>query len=139
VVSLNPSGGSGSSQVFTAVVRDPNGGQTLSWVQMLISATGSAANACYLHYQQSTNTFWLFDDQATGGAGLWGGVDSVQNSQCVLRRTGSTATASGTDLTVKFDVTFKSAFAGSKQIWLLGVDATGNSTGWVPVGNWTAP
>src|SRR6185503_16575991 len=118
---------------------DPNGAGTLAWVQMLISASGASTNACYVHYGLASNTFFLFNNQVSGGGSVAPGPGSTSNSQCTLRGTGSRATLSGTDLTLDVDLVFSSGFGGTKNVYMYGMDGSANGTGWVQKGTWTVP
>ena len=62
---------------------------------------------------------------------LNGGAETIQNSQCSVGGTGSSATTSGNTLTLTLNITFKAAFAGDRIIWVAGRDrADGNNTDW---------
>jgi hypothetical protein len=64
---------------------------------------------------------------------------TLQNSQCVLNGSGSSAVGSGNSLTVTASLSFKPALAGAKTIYLYAEGSTGLSSGWVSRGAWTAP
>ena len=65
-----------------------------------------------------------------------GSSDTLQNSQCAIGATSVTTTAFSTTITL--DITFKSAFAGLKNIYMYGADGDGSiNTGWVEKGTWT--
>src|SRR5207248_1964723 len=49
-VSVNPSSGSGLYHVFSFVFSDSTGYQNLSAVSMLVSASSSPVNACWVYY-----------------------------------------------------------------------------------------
>ncbi len=137
-VSVSPSGGSGYAQTFRAVYQDPNGAGTLAWAQLLVSASGGAQMACFVHYNVAGNSFFLFNDTADGGQWLAPGAGVAQNSQCVLKGSGSSATLSGTDLTVTVEVEFLDGFAGSKSVYMITQDRDGNAAPARLLGSWTA-
>ncbi|MBX9603458.1 MAG: FG-GAP-like repeat-containing protein, partial [Bryobacteraceae bacterium] len=90
LISLTPSSGAGASQAFTAVVRDGDGGSTIPFVQMVMNASLSGFNGCFIHYDRASNTFFLLNNAGTSWSGLVGGSGGqVSNSQCTLRGTGS--------------------------------------------------
>ena len=62
----------------------------------------------------------------------------MQNSQCVLNAENSSATASGTTLTLNVALTFIPGFAGPKNIYMEAQNAT-LSSGWVNLGFWNVP
>jgi hypothetical protein len=148
-VSVTPSSGSGGSQVFTVVVTDTNGATDISEVDMYVmsgvkpgSVSGWSAHECIVRFQRAAGTVGLVVDAggAFGVSAAAGGVAS--NSQCTIFGSGSSATASGNTLTVKFNITFDgSVFSGAKQIYL----AAGNNAGqWSTnfqqqFGSWTIP
>ena len=62
-----------------------------------------------------------------------GAFGTLQNSQCVLDGATSSAVAAGTNLTVNASVSFKPAFIGSKNIYLLATDTKNSkSSAWAP-------
>jgi hypothetical protein len=140
VVSLNPSAGTGSRQVFAGVYGEPTGAANLSWVQMLISGNGSAAGACYVHYQVSTNTLFLFNDTVTGGSGIApGSGGTASNSQCALNGNKSSVIVSGNSLTLALDLSFKSGFSGAKSVFMQALDNQQELVPWKQMGSWTVP
>lgn len=148
-VSVSPTSGSGGSGTFTAVITDTNGATDISEVDMYVmsgvkpgSSSGWSAHECIVRYLRTTATVGVVVD----GGGAFGvsaaspGVAS--NSQCTIYASGSSATANGNTLTVKFDIVFDgSVFSGAKQIYL----AAGNNAGqWstnyqTQMGTWTIP
>jgi len=62
----------------------------------------------------------------------------VQNSQCVLNGTGSSAVGSGNNLTVNLALAFKPGFAGAKVVNLYAQDNGGLGSGFQQKGTWTA-
>jgi hypothetical protein len=95
VVSVTPSSGSGSSQLFSFVYSDPNGFADLDWGQAMINATLSQNSSCLLHYTRSTNAVWLLNDTNTAWLGpiTPGTAAILYNSQCVVSGAGSSAPA----------------------------------------------
>jgi hypothetical protein len=67
--------------------------------------------ALILYLLKDTGTVWL-------GPLAPGSSSSPENSQCVVGGAGSSATASENDLTLRLAVTFKSAFGGTKTIYM---------------------
>jgi hypothetical protein len=62
----------------------------------------------------------------------------MQNSQCAVNAGASSVTTSGNNLILNLTLTFKPAFAGSKNIYMEAHNATLDS-GWVDVGAWIVP
>ncbi|MBX9602640.1 MAG: hypothetical protein K2X35_16670, partial [Bryobacteraceae bacterium] len=138
LISLTPSSGAGASQAFTAVVRDGDGGSTIPFVQMVMNASLSGFNGCFIHYDRASNTFFLLNNAGTSWSGLVGGSGGqVSNSQCTLRGTGSGGTVVGSDLTVTYNLELAPAFAGLKRIYLQAVDHTNVIQPWRQMGTWS--
>ena len=138
-VSVSPSSGSGSNQTFSYVYTDPYGASNISLVQMHFQTQLVANAACYLQYTRSTNTIVLLNDAGTGNAGsiTLGSAGTLNNSQCTLNSSGSSAVASGNNLTVNLALIFKPAFAGTKNISMGVSDNANVFSGWQQMGSWT--
>jgi Beta-propeller repeat len=127
VVSVSPTSGSGSSVTFTAQYSDTGGGSILTTAALVLNTSASTGSGCYVSYNPAMNLFSIYTDAGTTVlATLSPGTGSAQNDQCGLSGVGSSATVSGTTLTVTFSLSFLPAFAGSKTVYLLAADA--NST-----------
>jgi large repetitive protein len=138
LISWSPSSGAGASQVFTAVVRDGDGGSTIPFVQMVMNGSLSGPNGCFVHYDRASNTFFLLNNSGTAWSGLVGGTaGQVSNSQCTLKGVGSGGAVVGSDLTVTYNLDLAPAFAGSKKIFLQAVDNTNVIQPWRQMGTWT--
>src|SRR5205085_6094278 len=98
---------------LTAVYSDTVGYTSLSYVHLLVNSSLNAANACYVAYQRSSNTLILLNDAGTSWLGpiTAGSAGTLQNSQCVLNGSGSSATGFGNSLTFTASLSFKSPFA----------------------------
>jgi len=146
-VSLTPARGaaaSGTPQTFTAVLTDSKGAGDFGVVNLLVNNFIDGRQACYLAYAAATNSLLLVDD--TGDAGgpfagsmvLNGGTATIQNSQCSVNATGSSATQDGNTLTLTLNIAFQPLFAGNRIMWLAGRDAAGgNNTNWQAMGTTT--
>jgi hypothetical protein len=138
-VSVTPNSSSGSSQTFAFTFTDPNGATDIVSTQMEINAQLSATNACYFYYSRASNALYLAND-----AGAWqgpvtvGGSGTLSNSQCSVNAGGSSASASGTTLTLNLAISFEAGFAGAKNIYMEVQNATVDS-GWSLHGAWTVP
>jgi hypothetical protein len=115
----------GNGATFTTEYTDTGGGSTITTALLLVSASSSTANACYITYSPANNLFSLYSDSGTTVAGtVTPGSGSAQNDQCILSGLGSSATVSGTGLSVTFVLTFLPAFAGAKNVYLQAMDST---------------
>jgi len=135
---------SGSAQTLTVVVNDTKGAGDLGVVNVLANKFIDGRQACYLAYAAAGNTLYLVDDGGdaggpfAGGMALNGGAVAIQNSQCSISGTGSSAVSSGNTLTLTLNITFKAPFAGNRIVWVAGRDGTGlNNTDWQSVGTWS--
>jgi hypothetical protein len=147
-VSLTPSSGQGSSQAFTLVVSDTAGATDVATDNLMVLGTPSTlANACWVAYFISKNSFGLVNDAATAYVGYVtpGQVATVSNSHCTLSGSGSSVQVSGTLLTITANLAFSSSFAtignnATKTICAFPVNAAGKAPpSLVVMGSWTIP
>jgi serine protease AprX len=142
-VASGPLAGSGASNVFTFRFTHPNGFNQLDVVNALINRFLDGDRACYIAYSRPASTLYLVNDNGPGSgisAGLaLGGSGSVSNSQCTVYAAGSSAVGSGNTLTLNLNIQFKTAFAGSRVIYLAARDGSGGNSGWFTQGAWTIP
>jgi hypothetical protein len=143
-VSVSPTSGSGMSGQFTWTVSSPSGYGNLSHVFALFNTiSDSTSNACFIHYDASSNLVYLADNASANWLGGFvpSGSGSASNSQCTITGTGSSPdpTSSGTQLGLTLTVAFQSSFSGSKNEYLYALDSSGVYTGWQQMGTWTVP
>ncbi len=140
-VSVTPSSGSGNSQTFRFLFQDPDGFSDLQWVYALFHTSISGAGACYLRYTRADNTLWLRNDAGNAWLGpvTLGTSGTVENSQCALAAASSAASGAGTTLTLDSAVSFKGAFAGTKNVYLYAIDTLNLVSNWQQRGTWTIP
>ncbi len=139
-VSVSPASGAGNTQVFTAVVSDPNGRLDIAAVYFLVGTTiQTAAGACFVQYHQPTNRLMLQNDAGTGwmASVTPGGSGIVSNTQCALSASGSTVASAGDTLTIKVALTFSAGFGGTKTLYLGAVDSGSLFSGWRIAGSWS--
>ena len=137
VASVTPSSGTGSAVSFTATFGDTGGGSTLTTAALLVNTSASTGSGCYVSYNPGMNLFSLYTDAGTAVLGTVApGGAIIQNDQCALNGIGSSATPSGTTLTVTFSLTFQPLFPGAKTVYLQAGDAY-SLTGWVAEGGFT--
>jgi hypothetical protein len=63
----------------------------------------------------------------------------VENSYCRVNGTGSSIQNVGNNRTLNLEVTFKTAFTGSLNVYVAAEDSAGACSGWKAVGSWTIP
>jgi len=135
--SVSPSSGSGNTVTFTAQYSHPAGAGSLVTVALLLNTTASLNFGCYITYSPATNLFALAnDDASTGGASVTPGGGGAANDQCTLNGAGSSASLTGTNLTLTVSLTFQPGFAGNKTVYLYAADASTN-TGFLAKGTWS--
>ncbi len=141
-VSVSPSSGSGTTQTFTAVASDEDGYGDIEYVFFLVDRNPpTGAGACSIAYNSQVNLLWLVsDDGAHWPVAITPGSPvALSNSQCTLNGAASSATLSGSTVTLRVSLTFKSAFAGQKNLFVGAVDTAIHYTGWRNLGAWTVP
>ncbi len=137
VISVSPNSGSGSATTFTAQFADTGGGSVLTTGALLVNTSSSTSSGCYVSYNSASNLFSIYNDAGTAVlSALTPGSGSAQNDQCGISGVGSSATVSGTTLTVTFALTFAPGFAGARTVYLEAADVSSN-TGWVTEGSFT--
>ncbi|MEZ5355454.1 MAG: hypothetical protein R2762_22685 [Bryobacteraceae bacterium] len=140
----SPASGTGFSATFVFTFQDGNGSSDLNVLNVLINNAIDGRNACYLAFVRSQGTLLLVNDAGEAGgpfAGVAGlpGVGVMGNNQCLIDLGASSVAESGNTLTLTLQVTFQSAFAGNKVIYLAARDNALNNSGWVAKGVWTVP
>ena len=138
-VSLSPSSGSGMSQLFTATYSQAPSYSNITDALFLVQTGVNGTNACYLKYNVQANALYLTDDTGTVWQGpvTPGTQNNVENSQCVLSGSASSATGSGANLVVTFALSFKTAFAGAKSTYMYVYNVFNGVSNWQTEGSWT--
>jgi hypothetical protein len=121
---------------------DPRGWQDLEVINILINNFIDARGACYLAYSVPSSTLYLVNDAGQAGGPFAGSVmlgdsSTISNGQCAVGLT--SANGSGNKLTVTLAITFTTAFAGNKIVYLAARDSAQNNSGWLPLGLWQVP
>jgi hypothetical protein len=139
--SSTPSEGSGATQNFALQYSSNLGATNLTttWVWFHETLATTAAASCLVYVDRAANTVFLLNDAGTVWlSGVLGGGGTLENSQCAVALAGSGASANGNALTVTLSMTFKSVFAGAKNIFMYATNGVAAS-GWQDRGNWTVP
>lgn len=139
-ISVTPNSGTGSTQTFSFVFSDGNGFAALPVTEVLFGANTNYGSSCVVYYNQTVNGLYLNNDQVTGFLGpiTPGTVTTLQNSRCTLNAAASSASGSGTNLTLNLALTFAPTFTGLKNVYLYAQDTNGLNSGWAQKGTWTA-
>ncbi len=134
VVSVSPSSGTGSAQVFTAVYADTAGASTLTNRAFLINSSLGGVSACYVVVNMSG--IYLVTDAGNLPANTIPANGTASNSQCTVNGSGTSVVNSGNMSTFTVSLSFFPSFAGTKNIYMLAADANSNS-GWNAEGTYT--
>jgi len=147
VTGVTPSRGAapaGTAQSFVFTFTDTQGTGDFGVINVLVNNALDGRKACYVAYEAFTGNLFLVDDAGDAGGpfagemSLNGGSTSVQNGQCSIAGTGSTAAFSPNTLALTLNITFTAAFQGNRVVYAAGRDrAGGNNTDWQAVGSWT--
>ena len=140
---VSPASGSGATQTFALEYGDTAGATDLAtaWVWFNATFAPSASNSCMAYYDRRSNRLNLLNDAGTGySSRAVGSSGTLQNSQCsIAMGSSSTVTVSGTTLTLNLAMTFKTPFAGAKNVYIFAASASGVNSSWQPRGAWTVP
>ena len=139
VMSVTPSSGAATQQIFNLQVTDPAGASDLTTVGLLFNSTVSTAGACVVLYSRTQNTLMLLTDTGAQPAGsIAPGSGTQQNSQCVLNGAGSSASVGGNVLSLNVSISFPPAFTGTKNLYVEAIGVA-QSLSWQQEGIWALP
>jgi hypothetical protein len=145
-MSVWPFVGSGTRQSFQfryyTYLEWSNTSFGLSQADAQFSVSPSPANACKVRFDRVANNLQLRNDADTAWLGpVTIGVPGVlQNSQCMVDAANSSVAGLGHVATLTLDITFKSAFSGTKNVFARVVDNWPQPPDDLrQVGSWTVP
>ena len=140
VLSITPFYNFGPSQTVSIEYWDTWGYTHFQTVDVLINSSLSGLGACYAMYLPGNNTLSLANDALTGWLGpiTLGTSGSVQNSQCMIDASHSSALGSGSILTLNLAITLKAGVTGQQIIYGWAMDNIGiaSGTSWTLLGYW---
>jgi len=138
---ISPSYGStavNTPVTFTASYSDASGYAHLNTVRLLINKSLTSINAVYVHYNQNSNKLYLLSDDGKTWLGGYvpGSANTIENSYGKLNCASTTVTSSGSTITVKWNITFKPAFAATalKNLYLYATDDASVNSGFAQKG-----
>ena len=138
-----PSSGSSKTEsavIFTTTYSDPDGWQNIKECFFSISPTSNNNGFFRGYYNRNLNLLYIANDTIKNRIGGFtpGSSNIIENSFVKLDCSGVTVSGSGTTLTVKWKIIFKSNAGSSKTrtTALFATDDTGGSTGWVSKGSY---
>ncbi|RYG72738.1 tandem-95 repeat protein [bacterium] len=142
IVGLAPKSGTfapGSTVVFTQQVRDTNGVGHIDAVSLLISNSNSKADdkgAAALWFDAVNNVFTMSTDDGSSTYTPLALGKKLYNSQVSIElRPEDVVRGKDGTLTLKWRVTFKEGFVGTKTLWSFVQDLGGLSAGYAAHGN----
>lgn len=126
---------------FTATYSDPDGWQNIQYPYLLINTTSTNKTNCfYAEYNRDTNKLYLRNSADTSWLGGYapGSNYTIENNYAKLSCSQTTVSGTGNTLTVKWAITFKSTFLGTKNVYLYVKDFAGAYQNWIQKGTWVA-
>jgi hypothetical protein len=140
VLSGSPVTATGSPQIFTFQVRDPNGAVDLRRLYFQIHGSPTVpVNTCHGFWDSLTNALYLYNDALTALLGPLtpGTAGTLQNSQCVINGASSSIALNGYDATLRLGASLTGAYgAVSQNVYLWAKDRANQDTGWVQTSTW---
>jgi len=142
-IGMSPSSGNTSSQIITFTYQDQSTASNLQSVWALVNTAIDGRAACYVTYYRPGNQLFLYPDNGDGTQAtniVLIGSNTISNSQCTVSAQGANVHSSGNTLTVSLPITFKTAFAGFKGVWLAAQTMGGAQTSpWQALGAEAVP
>lgn len=133
---LLPNSGSVSANqtiIFSSTYYDSLSRWDIAYTGFMVNATSTFfQNSLQATYVPLLNKLYLLDDSGTKYLGGFspGSNNQIQNSYCLLDCLKSSVSVSGNTLTVNWAVSFKPAFAGTKNLYLYIKGIFSGSDGW---------
>lgn len=139
LAAVSPSVSTVATQTFTLVGRDANGFSDVNRIYFQVHTSATVpASTCHGFYDRASNSVFLYDDSLSSLTAFTVGTsNTVQNSQCRINGSGTTATGSGTDVVLNLNITRLGSYAtGVKNLFIFVTDNGGLGTGWQTAANW---
>ena len=138
--SVLPSAGSGLQQTFTLHYFSSYGVTNVATLWAWFSpAFANPANSCMVYYDRAGGVVNLLRDNGStwmGAPVASGGI--LSNSQCSINVANVVVSSSADTLAVDLPITFTTAFAGAKNIYIFASDPAVTNQ-WQTGGSWTVP
>jgi alginate O-acetyltransferase complex protein AlgJ len=134
--SMSRSTGANTEQIYTVTLSDGDGSRDIAWAEVVFHNVVRTDHACFVRYDARTNELGLADDASLHfvASAPPGTTSRAENSQCVLDIAGASVVKSGTTVTLKMPLTFKRAFKGTKECFVLAGDSHQVQSGWWSLG-----
>jgi hypothetical protein len=142
VGTVTPSDGScalGKTQWFTTTWSDPDGWQDLKQCYFHIGAAPNLASNVTLLYNAQKDKLWIRSNDGTGWLGGFapGSFNTLRNDQAQVYCAQTTVQGSGDILSVRWAISFKETFTGTKKTYLKCKDVHGARGKGEEKGSWT--
>ncbi|GIU77024.1 MAG: hypothetical protein KatS3mg005_0262 [Bryobacteraceae bacterium] len=139
-IQIDPATGSGSEQILEVAVRDPEGAQDLSRIDVTLSSNGLPPNACrfFLDFQQ--DAFGFFTDKPNSF--YWYSIGQnvlAQNGQCAIPVRSVEIRAEDGLLRIRAPIQLRAGLSGKNIIRVSAADHLGASYTLEEAGTWTVP
>ncbi len=128
----------GNERSLVVTLRDPDGAFSIKSAQVLINDRLAGADAMYIYYIPLANQIYFrqSNDSAWLGPVTLGTTGTLSTIQGSLDTGRSTATFSGTDLTLDLKLTPGSSLAGANNIYAYAADRGNRTAGFTSIGTW---
>lgn len=133
--SIEPATGAGNQGILTARYSVPVG-HTLREERVLLNSQLDGRNACYV-YHSAENGFLLVDDSGMNSHPAGAGTNTLENSQCALDISRSSAQPGNGSITLILALKFKPAFVGTQNVFLYAETSDGANSGLRSGGIWS--
>jgi beta propeller repeat protein len=122
----------GQTVYFAATYADSNGATNLGYVHLLVNTKIDGANSVFVMYTQNDNKLWLKNNNNTTWMGGFtpGSAKVIENAYVKLDCSKTTIAFDKNRLIVKWAVSFKPTFLGSKNLYLFSADDFLMESGW---------
>jgi hypothetical protein len=140
--SVTPSAGTTATASVSIALEDRSSISNLQTSWFLINTSIDARQGCFVGFYAPGNLLFLVGDDGDANTAAFvalGGSGVLENSQCRLSASGSSATRSGERLTLSLNLLFKPRFAGLKIIWTALSTLSGQRSQWKASGVWRVP
>jgi hypothetical protein len=136
---VSPHDATGSNQTFTLTYSSNLGAAEIDtgWVWFSPTFASSAAGSCLVRYDAASATLALLNDAGTAWQSAALGANAVlQNSQCSIALSTSSAVPNGNTVTLTLPATFAPSFSGVKNIFMF-ASGTAGASAWHDRGEFT--
>ncbi|HZS57271.1 MAG TPA: fibronectin type III domain-containing protein [Bryobacteraceae bacterium] len=136
-MAVSPSFGSGVTQSFTFSYTSGNQAQQHFFFNNSLTGNG----ACYLIYDQPSNTLYMVNDQGTAvsQSATPGAPGVLSSSQCSVPASSASVQISGSTVNIGVTITFSASFAGAQNIYANIANTSYVEGNWQQIGTWTVP